>query len=435
MQNIRLSAERIHALNTFKIDHAYLIFIFLVPFIPRPTIDHSLKYLAPASVALVIITFFFKKLSSNRNIQSLQKYKFLIVSCSCYSLFSYILNILAFSEFSEFQYFVSRVLSVFLFLILFLWYLSDGQNFELSLSVFSLGMFFLCLLIIFIGFTGINLFGEMRPPRTYGIKMPFFKNSGVPRSYGELGILFSILFGYLLVYGQQVKKIWKLTLFAVMFLSIIITQSRSTYLAIIIMIMTYIAFRLRLNRKVMVMMVLVSLFLPAIVGAFVYSEQASIIKDIFMSEKLYEKNVDSRFESYTIIFDIIKKEPFRSVAGISHKKYIEYISQIKNIEVGLHNHFLSDIVYLGVFGGVMNFCLLIFPIIYMALHSTFYSKKRIFCLLASVGAIICLQFYEGFFSIAYCYLLALLLSTFIQLLNLKDLYVQSTNKYLSYNYG
>ena len=73
----------------------------------------------------------------------------------------------------------------------------------------------------------------------YGVKIPFFKNTGVPRSYGEYGILMSMAWAYWLVNFDRLAHHLRAVSGILLVAAIFVSQSRSTYLAVLVVTGAY----------------------------------------------------------------------------------------------------------------------------------------------------------------------------------------------------
>ncbi|GJM17012.1 MAG: hypothetical protein DHS20C13_23390 [Thermodesulfobacteriota bacterium] len=132
------------------------------------------------------------------------------------------------------------------------------------------------------------------------------------------------------------------------------------------------------------------------------------IVNIFVGEGIYEKNIYYRSDTNRMAAAFLIESPLRSLVGIPHSEWsLFYIDE--EIEIGgLHNHFLSNIIFLGLLGGLLNMLLYIIPLASITKNLHINNKGLYLTFLATVGTITCLQFYEGFFSIITIFILSTL---------------------------
>jgi hypothetical protein len=269
--------------------------------------------------------------------------------------------------------------------------------------VLFLGYILLACVIIFVGVSGIGIFGEVRPARTYGIKLPFFKTAGVPRSYGEFGVIACAAWSYFLVSKRDLSRPCRWAVAIVIILSVIISQSRSTYMGILLVSISYFALLRRATRLMIGICLLVSLLFPLIVSTGMSAFQENRLGKALMGEGLYEKNVHGRFATFQKAMNLLLNEPGRLVFGISHAEWTRVAAGLEDAaedaDVGLHNHFLSNVVFLGPVGGAIALLIFFVPLVALIKYAPFDVVDNQLLFLSFCGMSVCLNFYEGFFSI------------------------------------
>lgn len=391
------------------IDSAFFAFIFLMPLIPRPTIENPLKYLGPLTIMVLIGTFITWRLMNVKNIFILPKKVLLLITLVVFILLLYLGKIVTFNDWRELPYFISKLISFILLYSFLRWMiLKDIPIKSIYKCLFS-GVLILSFITIFCGITGISLFGEegdIRPPRVYGITLPFYKTSGIPRSFGEFGIFMSVAWSYVLMYRYELKNYQKIIYPTVILLAVIISQSRSTYIAILLITLSY--FLLRHRIKLYKYILIAALALPIIIGLAMPILIKSPAAKVFIGESTYEKNVLHRLLSYKVALDLIVDNPKKALAGITHANWKDFFFEMTDEEVVLHNNFLSSIIFLGIIAGLVNIFLLLLPTLLLLTMQIEKSKIISLIFLITLGSIVCLQFYEGFFSIIFTFQLSIL---------------------------
>ncbi len=388
------------------IDKIFLVFIFLIPLIPRPTIENTAKFLAPLSIAILVLIFIIWFLTQNALTFSKNTKIGLLIFILYIITLIYTLRIIGNEEWDELPYYFSRIMSYLLLFVLLFWIIVRRISIRVIYKSVFFGFLLLSIFVIFIGFTGISFFGELRPPRVYGIQMPFYKTIAIPRSYGEFGIIASASWSYFLIYKNEYNKTLIKIFAIILLLSITISQSRSTYLAIILVtIYYYICNNTNMSKKLLTLFILPIFILPILIYILILFDFRII--DIFIGEGIYEKNVLARFLINNIVINFIKQNPINLLIGDHHNSWVEFFYEIEGAEIGIHNHFLSNLIFIGLIGGFLHILIYILPIVNLIKRITTKERNILLVFLSSIGMISCLHFYEGFFSI----IIILILST------------------------
>ncbi len=408
--------------NKLSIDLIFYGFFFCLPLIPRPTLENPLKFISPIFIFSLISLFFIWQMLNYKYLFIYQKSLLLVITLNILIIFIYLLKIYLCKEWDELPFLVSKILAFVLLLTFLRWMIIKNISIEYIYRCVFYGVFALSMIIIFSSFTGISLFGGERdilPPRVFGIAMPFYKTAGVPRSFGELGIFLVIGWVYYICYHHTFRLSFKVISAIVFILATVASQSRSSYLAIGLAFMAYlfIKFKINIYRSlfliVLILPLLISLSLPFLINM--------PVAKMFIGEKVYEKNVINRILSYGLAIDIIVKNPKDALWGISHESWKKYYSAFTNEEAVLHNNFLANVLYLGIIAGFINIAILIIPILNILKLHINRSTVLTACYLITLGTIVSLQFYEGFFSVIYILQLSIL--WYVKYLSSKKIFV------------
>lgn len=258
------------------------------------------------------------------------------------------------------------------------------------------GYLLLSLLIAFSSLTGLALFEPVGPARDYGVALPFGKTSGLPRSYGELSILSSTALAYLLVHrGGMQRSLWVPAMVLVL-MSIVMAQSRTGFVAALFVLVTFatqVWFRARVTRAVLTVLA-VAPFLILLLYPLLRDGRLVVS---FVGENTISRNVDYRIGIYEIALEQLRAADLSRVAfGLDRAEWLALMTRTFGTPFELHNNWLSNVLFLGWIGGVMAILVILLPLFRLA--SSVDPDAR-FLVLAGIGAVVSLQFYEGFFSL------------------------------------
>lgn len=379
------------------IDRLFLAVIFLIPFIPRPTIEHPARFLAPLVISALLyvyaLWFLTRKTRTSLATDKTAVLGYILV----FTLFVYLARILVNGEWGELQHFAGRSLAAFLMIAFLGWMNKRGVTVKEAYRPLFIATLILSALVIFMGITGISLFGEnsVRPPRTYGFTFPFYKTDAIPRSYGEFGIIISAAWGYFLLYRDEFSRKRMYLYGFLLVMATIISQSRSTYLGMMMVTIGYFLLKYRLTKRTVAALMVAALVMPIIIS--IVPKDLPVIRSL-VGEKTFEANVYKRFSQYDAAIRIIKDEPVVMALGINHKGWNRYFSDVEGEDNALHNHFLSMIIFLGLIGGLANLLVYVIPMAKLASMGGGGDKETSMLILAAIGMLIGLNFYEGFFS-------------------------------------
>ena len=379
-------------------------FVFLIPFIPPPTSLGPAKFLAPASMLFVAAVLIMLGLTERRRSGQVSRNSAGLGMVVLLVLLFHGVRIFYQHEMSEAPYWVSRGLFWITGLILLAWLgNSDDITPEILLERFFWGVVALSVLVIFVGFTGVTWFGGVRPSRTYGVKMPFYKTSGIPRSFGEFGIMASTAWAFFLVYHRRFRLFKRAAIAGVLLLAILIAQSRNVYLSIVVVTAAYVVLTNMPNRSVFARVILTCAFFMPFIIDFALPWIGSLpIGEALIGEGVFEKNVYSRGVQHEIALNLIMEQPSRTLFGYSHAEWLRWMGELEDKEHVIHNHFISLILYMGLLpGGFALLALYVIPMYRMIRYADWQSPENMAVYLAVTGCVLSLGFYEGWFSPAY----------------------------------
>jgi hypothetical protein len=266
------------------------------------------------------------------------------------------------------------------------------------------GGILLATLALVIGVTGVYFLEPVRPSRTLGIELPFFKTAGVPRSFGEQGILISILLAYVLVYWADLGRLRRYTASAAILALIAFGQSRNILLASVIVVVAAAVARAR-RYGLLAAVLLGAALATFLVGALLPVISSSTIGSALIGEGIYEENVLARFSLREAAIDLISSDPFGAALGYTHEEWGVHYATSTGAEEGVHNHLLASLLFLGLPAGLFSLWLMFWrpaAAILQQLHGNLAyedRRRRHFILVALAGTLTSLSFYEGFFSL------------------------------------
>lgn len=204
----------------------------------------------------------------------------------------------------------------------------------------------LSILVVLEGFSIISIGNETLVGRElFGVRLPFRKATGLPMSDGKLGILLIPMF-YFMTFNflNAVSARKKITYFAfasLILLAILVAQSRSGWLALVVSGIVVIGLRYRrpIERATLAFMVL----LLGTAG-FLYGVFDFLIKGI-VSEGIYRENVFGRFDFLLFTFERFLDSP---IVGGGHAGL--FLKTETGAAQVVHNLFLDVLASYGVLG-------------------------------------------------------------------------------------
>jgi len=364
---------------------------------PTPTVDHPIRFFAPIAISIFVAISALYHIINKKKVLRGRLLILLLLLLIAFSMF--LLRSVLYDDAADVEYLISRALMYSATIYVAITVVSCNAPAEHFYRNIFRGYLVLSLLIIFSGITGKDFFGTTKPGRVYGVRIPFYKTGGIPRSHGEFGIMASAAWSYLLVFGRNFHRAkWVLLSFMILF-SVFISQSRNTYLAIALITVAYVLFRLFRRRSVMVILSFIYFILPIILDLIITLTQNMALTSAIVGEGIFEENIIVRYLTFSAAFNLIFHSRY-SLLGISHTKWERFFWAYNLKNVGLHNHFLSNLVFMGTFAGTLHLLVLLVPLmsLWFRPSTKLFKKDTMLIFIASFGLIACLHFYEGFFS-------------------------------------
>ncbi|WP_066640736.1 hypothetical protein [Serinicoccus hydrothermalis] len=379
-----------------------LLSLFFLPLLPRPTSGGVEALAAPLFVAgLAYLTIIYSLVTGAH--RWLTTSHMLVLGLSVLATTLYSVRVVALHEGAEITFAASRWALILAALSVSL-LMATPRAFRRGLATYLIGFLVLATLAAFIGVTGFALFERPLPARTFGIPMPFFKTAGVPRSYGEQGIILSIALAFVLVYWKQMSTPRRWLLLGGCAVILGMGQSRNMMLAAAVLVATWFL-AVRTRSWVLTRFAL----LGASLATFLVSQALPTLTELgfvraLVGEGIFERNVTVRGTLAYGAVRLLTENPWAAAFGWPHSAWAE-INGL-DTEAGVHNHFLSNLVFLGVIGGTLTIAAFywiplarILRTVETAELTSEQHDRRAFVLVAAAGVLTSLNFYEGFFSI------------------------------------
>jgi len=381
-----------------------LLVILLIPLVPRPTVGSSLRYVAPGVgvVLLLVSLLHWGARGGSGQFETGSRIPIVLLTVTAFYA-----GRAVFTDFeSESEYAVSRVLMVMLIVCTYYLFSFDTSP-EAAWRWFAIGCLPLASLVVAIGVTGNDFLGTAYPGRPLGITIPWSKTTGVPRSFGEQGIVVAVATSYMLGYWTQISRIMRVLLTGSLVVIVITGQSRNMYLSALVVLVVWFVFARRNRWSLMGY----SLVVAGLSTFFVEVTLPLIAETGFgrsiIGEGIFERNIYTRFSIVHGAVDVISTNPIRVLVGIDHSDWTLFWLSRTGESVGLHNNIFASLLYLGVIGGAITLLVLYaIPAIRIlrqlkndALTPTDVTRRRV-ALTGLAGTLISINFYEGFFSLA-----------------------------------
>lgn len=384
--------------------------LLLTPNLPMPASAYG--PVAPLLYILVFAVFiFFKRESFNETIQN--KYVGFMILFQMCLLMSDFLRILLFDVPTELYYPPIRITNIFIF-ILAIYYFIDkntGQSYyglnKTMMRVYIISVFIACM-ILYGQTLGIIKFGMINQARTFfGLRLPFNKPVGIfDLSDGKLGIMIApLLFLYVVNFFKKTRfhqLKYHLPIVFLLGILIILLQSRSAYLALVIAFFVFLVLQPVKITKVFLTLGGV-LFL--LLGLF-----TNIFRFIWVGlsgEGIYEKNVEGRGDG---LVNSVTKFAESPILGVGHKDARNIKGILDDGHIA-HNLFLDHLSSGGLVAVIP--LLLIFAAYFYLCAKTYMLAKKlksyrimgiaIWLLVSMVYIFVELNFYRGLYN-EYVYL-------------------------------
>lgn len=380
---------------------AAILFAAIVPLVPRPTIAGAASVISPAialGVGMAAFAFVMARRERAWIVTPPLGIAWIVLAATTF----YVARVLVGGEGSEIQFAISRILMIlYAFAICFI---SARGGARRVIHYFAVATMILSILVIFVGVTGTSILEKPYPARTLGVTFPWFKTTGVPRSFGEQGIVLSLCLGYYLVYKHDMKKYLRLGLGVTCLAIFLMGQSRNMYLATLVVILTW-HFVVKGRRwRVLRVVLLLSALATFVIEVIIPFLGSTALGAALIGEGIYERNVEARFSLMDGAMQLVQDSPLQALIGWQHA---DWQAAAVNTEAGVHNHFMASLLYLGVIGGAASiWALFVAPlkivVVQLETHdlSSADRKFRLWIATVSAGVLVSLNFYEGFFSLA-----------------------------------
>jgi hypothetical protein len=377
-----------------------LAFVMLTPLVPRPTVGGTMSLIAPIAVALLVAVFiamvaFVARLEPHDSRIAGRMFFVLLAPTLVYGF-----RILVQGQGSEELYFAAKVGMSAGSLVILLWLYGSRVTIHQLYKALFAGYCVLALLMIYVGVTGHGIFEPARPPRVYGIRMPFYKAAGVPRSYGELAIFSAAVLAYLLVYRRTIGRHLWLGAMVMWAVTELVAQSRTGFMAGVAVLLAYLALRVFERRSIAVVLVLSAISIPVLAQWLYPSLQNEQFVSDVIGQSTFQNNVDLRLNMYGLALSWLTHPGGGLVLiGISRAHWLASTGAVLGSPVVLHNYFLSTLMFFGLAGGLISLLGLVVVPVWRLARSGLPSKAHEVVFLSTIGMIVSLQFYEGFFSL------------------------------------
>lgn len=380
------------------VDWLFLLVVASLPWLPRPTIDGPLSMLAPAAlVGFTLLYLFWAARGAHFRRAAGVRTDVLILFLVAF-ICAYALQIILAGRTSEMLELFSRVLFFVGILVTVEWLSQRDVAVHHLYAAVLVGFASLSLLIIFQGITGLGLFEPIGARARFYDQFPFFRNPGVPRSFGELGIIATASWAYLLTNGRRIHPVVRVITTGVVALAILISQSRNVWSAVALVTFGYLFLRNNFRVRVAQALAALALLAPIAVDFALPLLAANSATEAIIGENTNRRNVDERMLAVDEAIDLLADDPARSLLGYGRAAWFDRIEVVAGERLGIHNNYLAHLVFLGVVaGGISILVLYVIPMWRLARHLA-RSPSHFMVFLSVSGAFVNLNFYEGWFS-------------------------------------
>ena len=391
-----------------RLDPLFLGVVLLVPWMPPPTASGPEKFVVPLVLFVIVASFVLWTTAQGSAPLSVPRRRYLILA-TLSILGIYSLRFVVRRDFGELLFFLGRAAMLIGFVTFVHWMGVSRVEISRVQRVFTFGFVALSVLIIFKGVTGFAILGAPDPPRPLGFNLPLYKNNGLLRSAGELGIMATIAWSYLLVFRHTFRRSHWWTMSLLVLGAIIVSQSRNVYLASASITVLHVGFRLFRTNLIGGIAIVGATFAAFILEVLLPWLRDTAIGALFIGQQTFEANVDNRVLLDSIAVDTMISHPVRSLLGISHSEFYALAEAAIGGEVTIHNGLLSNLLFLGwIAGGATLAIYYAGPGIRLLRESTLRARPEAEAVfLALIGTIMSQNFYEGFFSLSLMLVLAL----------------------------
>lgn len=244
-------------------------------------------------------------------------------------------------------------------------------------------------IIGFVSVTGIDLLNAgLRPTRDFLLPLGLPKTSGVPKSFGELALIFGGgLSAVRIAPSARVRRVGTTVILS----GALIAQSRNVLL-VMLTVSALLAFRRRLVRH---RILLAPLSMLAFVAPAGIAPAMNLLEttghDIVIGEGIYRDNVRAREDHVSVGARALSEANMRGkLLGVSRTDWTVYSASTP------HNHYVS----LAVFDGLMGMIAIVFVWMGSVWRGIRWAQSETDLLIwiSALGVVIGLSFYEGYFS-------------------------------------
>lgn len=380
------------------VNKIFLGFVFITPCLPRPTAAGPERYVVPLAMLILISAWVFawpkRLVRGGSNMQ-------LLVAILGFSLAVFLTRILTGGSHEEISFFVSRFLFSVGVVIFVHWFTTTDIPTSVIFKYFVYGFALAAMITIFAGVTGVRILEEdsIKPSRFLG----FYKTTGIFRSFGEFGIMGAVAWVYLLVYFKDFSIQRWLVLSFLVLAAMLIAQSRNVYLVIFLATVLVVVFRAtRLPGTVRTITAGSILLVPVMINFGLPILQSSEFGAALIGAEgsILDRNVDYRFDQFSYATSLFNSDMGKDLMGYSRQEWRDNMIMHIGHNVAPHNHFLSNLVFLGFLGGgVWIIGLYLMPVVMLFQTEISGNSEYLFAGIVLLTTVTGLSFYEGFFSV------------------------------------
>lgn len=390
---------------------ALMAFAAILPLVPRPTTGTLGEILAGGLVSILIVSLVVACSRAELDAPTSRTVARLVVVIVILAI-SEGGKILVTQDWQEFAYLTGRFLALTLSLSVFIWCRVSGVPPSRFLRNFTVGYLLLAVIMIYIGLSGSSVFGQVRPGRDLGIALPFSKTPGVPRSYGELSILSSVAWAYLLTQWRHLRKAIWLPSAVLIMTSELVAQSRTGLLAWALVTLVFVVLRARPSAFFARALVLATALVPLLADLAVARGRNSGLVSFVVGSDTLANNVTTRLSLNRLATDMLLNSDLKSLTfGIGRSTWVDASQQLTGATTELHNQLLASLTFDGIFVGSLFIltCYLV-PLWRLSGQVRNGDPESLLLFIAGIGALFSVQFYPGFFSLTISLIVGLLWS-------------------------
>ena len=381
-------------------DKLLLLAIAAIPLIPAPTIPNSARYIAPATVVGLVAILMIHGNEGRPGVARTDSRQSVLFFLLALVLVIYATQIVVGGRWTEMEWFLSRVVMLGGILIILEWLSIGCVSLDQVYAALFFGFLVLSVLVILKGLTGSDVFVPVAAPRTYGIRMPFFKTTGIPRSFGEQGIMASAALAYLLVYTHRFRMWQRLLAGSLIGLTVLIGQSRNMLLAVSLVAVAFLIHRRSFRVPIARVLLAVAFLAPLAIDIAIPVLESTPVTNSILGESTFRENIDDRAIVQEVGIDLLSADLARSINGYGREAWLDHVERVAGLRISLHNNYLAQMIYLGLVGGTISMTVLyLTPAWRSTRHRVKDGRQRLLVHLSVLGAFVSLNFYEGWFSL------------------------------------